>query len=346
MDEIPIADITVGTRHRKELGDIPALMESLQDVGMIQPIALKPNHDLIAGARRLEAARRLGWLTVPFVVVENLDDAIKLLKAERDENICREDFAPSEAVAIGKDIADLERPAAAERQIEGGRIGGKTAGVSRPKKQSEKASGNFPEAFPETSSPSSNGQTRDKVGAAVGMSGKTFAAAQYVVDHGMPEDVQEMDRTNKINPVFKRVKARVSSNGKGRVPTGAANGEATDWGAVLRWATKRNHFTTQDVVEKFGVSPKSVYQRLSSMVTSRGYLVKKLGDGDYQVLRAVHFPLLDGQEDFKAVMKKLLDAARFGYSINSSNTSSRWPLIDQQRFLMEFITVAEAFSKG
>jgi len=39
-----------------------------------------------------------------------------MLRAERDENICRKEMTVSEKVALGRQIEELERPAAAERQ--------------------------------------------------------------------------------------------------------------------------------------------------------------------------------------------------------------------------------------
>jgi ParB-like chromosome segregation protein Spo0J len=48
-----IADIKVGKRHRRDLGDIAALAESIKAVGLLHPIVVQPDGKLIAGARRL-----------------------------------------------------------------------------------------------------------------------------------------------------------------------------------------------------------------------------------------------------------------------------------------------------
>lgn len=66
----------------------------------------------------------------------------------------------SEAVALGQVLEDMERKEAKKRQKEGGRSGGK-------------ASGKLPEAV--------KSDTRDKVGLAVGMSGKTYEKAKAIV---------------------------------------------------------------------------------------------------------------------------------------------------------------------
>src|SRR5581483_9929268 len=113
-----------------------------------------PDRALVAGERRLAAVKRLGWETVPAHVVEDLEEAALLLKAERDENTCRKDFTPEEAVALGQALEALEKPKARERKKQGGKAGGQ-------------ASGKLPQA-------SDAGRTRDKVAEAVNMSGRTY----------------------------------------------------------------------------------------------------------------------------------------------------------------------------
>jgi hypothetical protein len=49
----PIAEIVVGSRHRRELGDIAGLAASIADVGgLLHPIVITPHNELIAGERR------------------------------------------------------------------------------------------------------------------------------------------------------------------------------------------------------------------------------------------------------------------------------------------------------
>lgn len=115
--EVKVGSVKVGDRHRTELGDIDALMASMREIGsLLQPIVLDKDLHLVAGFRRLEAAKRLGWATISARIVNGLDDAVKALHAERDENTCRKDFTPSELVSMGLAIAAVEAPQAAERQ--------------------------------------------------------------------------------------------------------------------------------------------------------------------------------------------------------------------------------------
>ena len=95
--EVPIADITIGQRHRKDLGDIGALADSIAADGLLQPIVLTPDHELIAGRRRIEAFKQLGRDTIPTTIV----DIDSIVRGEFAENALRKDLTVSEKVAIG-----------------------------------------------------------------------------------------------------------------------------------------------------------------------------------------------------------------------------------------------------
>lgn len=76
MTTMKIADIRIGRRYRKNLGDIEALARSIQELGLLQPIVVNAsNSELIAGMRRLEACRLLGWEEVPVRLI-NLDEEL------------------------------------------------------------------------------------------------------------------------------------------------------------------------------------------------------------------------------------------------------------------------------
>ena len=62
-----IQSIKVWYRFRKDLGDLQTLAKSIQEIGLLQPIVVNQDNELIAGKRRLEACKLLGrtevWLT-------------------------------------------------------------------------------------------------------------------------------------------------------------------------------------------------------------------------------------------------------------------------------------------
>jgi ParB family chromosome partitioning protein len=66
---LPLDDIRVGTRPRRDMGDIDALAQSIKDIGLLHPIIVDEDGLLLAGARRLAACKRLGWREIPVKVL-------------------------------------------------------------------------------------------------------------------------------------------------------------------------------------------------------------------------------------------------------------------------------------
>ena len=66
---LPLDGIRVGKRHRRDMGDIDALAESIEDIGLLHPIIVDEDGRLLAGARRLAAYKRLGRAKIPVNIV-------------------------------------------------------------------------------------------------------------------------------------------------------------------------------------------------------------------------------------------------------------------------------------
>jgi len=82
---------------RTDNGPVKGLMVSIQDKGLLEPIIVRPVKDgfeVVAGMRRYEACRKLGWRRLPAHVVE-LDDR-EALEVSLLENIQRETLSPIE----------------------------------------------------------------------------------------------------------------------------------------------------------------------------------------------------------------------------------------------------------
>lgn len=99
---IPITRVRVdeATRIRKEIGDLQALEASIDKVGLINPILLDEQDNLVAGYRRLCACKKLGWKEIEVRVIEFGGDEIGMLEAEIAENFFRKDFSPEEILSI------------------------------------------------------------------------------------------------------------------------------------------------------------------------------------------------------------------------------------------------------
>lgn len=93
--QIDIDEIIIRKRVRRNLGDLASLMESLQRHGLLNPVVINSQKELIAGHRRTEAARRLGWRTVEARVVDSAD-AADLVEMEIEENTQRKNLTSDE----------------------------------------------------------------------------------------------------------------------------------------------------------------------------------------------------------------------------------------------------------
>lgn len=107
---VSVDEVKVSDRFRQDLGDLSDLKASIDDLGLLHPVVVTADLELVAGQRRLEAMRQLGAIEVDARVVEGLDDAAALLVAERDENTCRKAMTASELYALGKSLEEMERP--------------------------------------------------------------------------------------------------------------------------------------------------------------------------------------------------------------------------------------------
>tara|TARA_R110000796_G_scaffold71635_10_gene162626 strand:+ start:3791 stop:5314 length:1524 start_codon:yes stop_codon:yes gene_type:complete len=85
---LPIADIVIKERGRKDYGDIEGLSQSIKEVGFIAPIVLNQRNELIAGERRLKAHILLGLEHVAYVYRETLTESQEL-ELELAENADR-----------------------------------------------------------------------------------------------------------------------------------------------------------------------------------------------------------------------------------------------------------------
>jgi ParB family transcriptional regulator, chromosome partitioning protein len=110
-----VDSIAVGHRHRRELGDLQALRDSIRRAGLLCPLTVTPDGLLLCGWRRLEAVKLLGWKTVP-VYVRRASSALRDLIAEHDENTIREPLPLETAEDLYREYKAAETEQAALRQ--------------------------------------------------------------------------------------------------------------------------------------------------------------------------------------------------------------------------------------
>ena len=99
---IPIADIIIDrdNRQRKEItiASIQDLADSISQVGLINPIVVRDGNVLVAGERRLTAAKFLEWETIRVTDLSSLDQATAM-QIELEENLKRLDLTWQDRVA-------------------------------------------------------------------------------------------------------------------------------------------------------------------------------------------------------------------------------------------------------
>jgi len=108
--EIPVSAITANPRQPR--GEFPeetleALARSIREVGVLQPVVVRRRdggYEMVAGERRLRAAKLAGLATIPAIVREG-DDSESLREA-LIENIHREDLAPLELAAAFQSLLE------------------------------------------------------------------------------------------------------------------------------------------------------------------------------------------------------------------------------------------------
>ncbi len=120
--EVPIDAIAPNRRQPRTTFDdesLRSLALSIQEVGILQPIVVRKagrGYELIAGERRLRAAKLAGLATVPVILRES-DDAESLREA-LIENIHREDLNPIELAEAFRELLEelgLKQETLAER---------------------------------------------------------------------------------------------------------------------------------------------------------------------------------------------------------------------------------------
>lgn len=164
LKELKIADIKVGHRHRKDMGDLKSLADSIRQVGFLQPIGVTEKLELVFGERRLRAHKDI---LKKKTILARIVDVPSIINGEYAENEIRKDFTPSERVAIAKAI---------EKQV------GKRQG-----QRTDKLRGKIPEVAP-------GKRTRETASEKAGFGNdKTYRQATKVVQNGTARLIHAMD---------------------------------------------------------------------------------------------------------------------------------------------------------
>ena len=184
---LPINDIVIENRYRKEFGDIEILAKNISNIGLLHPVTINQYNKLIDGQRRILAFEKLGKTEIHCFKI----DLEEIILGEFSANTHRKDFVPSEAVRIKKAIEPYEKQKAKERQLNAN-----PSGI----RLENNPSGNLPQGC----------KTRDIVAKRVGIGERTLKKAEEIVDAADQDSkyqiyVDEMDSGKPIRKVHKKL---------------------------------------------------------------------------------------------------------------------------------------------
>ena len=111
---VSVKDIKVKNRVRKDLGNLEDLKDSLRRYGLLNPITLNSKYELIAGERRLEAAKAIGWTSINANIIDNITK-LSQLEMELEENNQRKEFTDEELLEGYRRLVRLRNPSPLRR---------------------------------------------------------------------------------------------------------------------------------------------------------------------------------------------------------------------------------------
>ncbi|GAA1558436.1 ParB N-terminal domain-containing protein [Brevibacterium picturae] len=216
--ERAVSSITIGNRHRTDLGDIDALAASIARDGLLQPPTITPNGVLVCGRRRLAAIQKLNWRVVNVWVRQGISDRLGHLLAEQDDNLLHKDLTPLEAASLYRELKALLAEDAACRQA------ASRFSRDRHSEGEDDGGGNFPAP----SSPA--GEARQQAAAMIpgAASYRTLDKIEYVQQAAARDDLPDGTRTQvadalarieagaPVHPIFEEVRSLVGDPGVSR----------------------------------------------------------------------------------------------------------------------------------
>jgi ParB family chromosome partitioning protein len=114
--ERAVDSISIGRRHRQDFGDLEPLVASIRRYGLLQPITITLDGNLICGARRLAAVKKLRLKSINVWVRSGVSDRLGQLLAEQDDNLLHKPLNQIEAAALYRELKTLLAEDAAHRQ--------------------------------------------------------------------------------------------------------------------------------------------------------------------------------------------------------------------------------------
>ncbi len=231
--------VTVGARHRRDMGDLEGLASSIRERGLLQLPTVTPDGVLVCGARRLAAVKLLGWKTVNVWVRTGLSDKLAALMAERDDNTSLKLYTKAELADLYEELKKEIAADAARRQ--------RATLFHDGRREGSDGVGNFPTPLDEATTGDSRVQAARMVGApgAYKTLEKITAIRQVAADPARPQELRDqageglaqVEAGGPVDPVFHRLRALIRVDDLERIAADPAETgqtrEAAEAGAIL-----------------------------------------------------------------------------------------------------------------
>lgn len=235
MSEIALSEIKIGKRFRKDLGNIKKLAKSIEEIGLLHPIVIDDEKNLIAGYRRIKAFEHLDREKIPYTRLSLKD----LKQGEVKENIERKNFTHSEMVEIKNHFQPIIAKKALNR-----------------KKSTQIKKGKPPSGPSESDEP--RGRTDDTIAELCGTSRDTLRKAEAVVN-AAKENPEEFGKTLKkldkgkitLNYAHDKVKRSHKHSAPPPLPEGEFDVIYADppWHYDIKSRGAENHYPVIDELE-------------------------------------------------------------------------------------------------
>ncbi|NJL70176.1 MAG: ParB N-terminal domain-containing protein [Candidatus Competibacteraceae bacterium] len=201
--KIDIDSVIVQERTRKHFSNMEKLIDSMAMIGQLQPIVINSKNELIAGERRLRAAKELGWSKIDATYVESMDDLDMALVGEYDENVCREPFTPSESYRHAERVRDIVSKFAEERRL--------SKLKSHKPEEKPEVEGEDAEGGIEESSVNREGKTEEILADIAGTSYGTYQKIKQICEAAQADPkfaplVEKMDSTGNVTAAYRELK--------------------------------------------------------------------------------------------------------------------------------------------
>lgn len=212
MAEIEVSKVKVEKSRKARPEAVAALAESIGEIGLLNPILLDEDDNLISGLHRLEATKQLGERLIEFRRADF--DELGLRLARIDENLCRNQMTALErgdALKERQEVWELIHPETKQGGAPGKKGGGKskTATVAGFAKDTAAKTG------------TSERTTQRHTHVAKGLDAEAKATLQTIPPDQSP-GITELEQLTRLGPERQRAVAHKVAQSEGKLKVKAA----------------------------------------------------------------------------------------------------------------------------